>query len=692
MIHPSGTGSLLSLSLLLFLLLPNLSRAQGDWCGSDEKREELIQRIGADRLHQSFQEAKQKGVDRAAPDTIPVVIHVIHDGGIGNISYEQIKDGIRVLNEDFNRVNSDTNETRPVFDSLAADSRIVFRLARYGPNGQCTNGVTRTRSDLTYNANNAVKELIRWPTDQYFNFWLANQLENSGGNTLLGYADFPFGGIDDNYGVVMRNDRFGTIGTSNSGGRTATHEVGHCLGLFHTFQGDGCGGNCSDTGDNLCDTPPTAQSTFGCDQTQNSCSNDTQGPSPYNSDVVDQIENYMSYDACQNMFSRDQKDVMKGVLDNINGLQNLVSTSNLEATGVHTDPLCKADLKAEKRIICAGESIQFRDLSYHKIQERTWIFSGGDPFFSVNDPKPVITYQNPGLYDVQLEVRQGNDTASVHEEGLIRVLDSTGTPVPYKEDMEDRPIANEQLFPRESFGSTEWALTDRTGASGNSSLIFENYLATPGESYEVETRPIDASGVSDVALSFKVAYRQTDSSDQDVLKVYASNSCGSSWSLRKILSADELRNGPPKDAFYLAEGETTWKTFRVEQPLAFGYNVEGLRFKFRLESDGGNNIYLDDINVAHPDVLSIEEGSSSLGVDLYPNPSTDKVTLRMEGGNAFTLKLRDASGRTLRKRRIAAKNGQRKERISVKELSAGLYFLHFERGGRTQQVQKLMVR
>jgi hypothetical protein len=100
---------------------------------------------------------------------------------------------------------------------------------------------------------------------------------------------------------------FGNTSGAFNLGRTATHEIGHYLNLFHTFQG-GCAGTtaatCGTSGDRVCDTPPVASSNGGCPSgTLNSC---TETPTNQN----DQWMNYMDYtdDACMYMFSNGQKE------------------------------------------------------------------------------------------------------------------------------------------------------------------------------------------------------------------------------------------------------------------------------------------------------------------------------------------------------------------------------------------------
>ena len=205
------------------------------------------------------------------------------------------------LNEDYRRLNADTADTRSIFKSVAADVEVEFQLARLDPSGNCTEGITRTYSTLTNNASNNVKSLISWNNKRYLNIWVVASINIPGGpNNVLGYAYQPVsGGNNPTFdGVVIRHDQVGTIGTAASPtlggenfGRTLTHEVGHYLGLDHTFDGrcfggDGCG-----------DTPPAADPNYGCPTGINSCSNDAPN-------LPDQIENYMDYSdgGCQNMY------------------------------------------------------------------------------------------------------------------------------------------------------------------------------------------------------------------------------------------------------------------------------------------------------------------------------------------------------------------------------------------------------
>lgn len=263
--------------------------------------------------------------------TIPVVIHVIHDGdaiGSGeNLSSVQIQSQLTVLNQDFRRM-ANTNGWND--NTVGADTEIEFCLAQRDPNGLATTGIVR------YNMGNAtgfeieqldanVKPNTIWDPAQYLNIWIVNGIYKKISNFMVSqsaYTTYPTAsgleGISaavdaDKDGIVIGSKYFGTAQIFPDGdyadgrnlGRTLTHEVGHFLGLMNIW-GDG---DC--TMDDFCeDTPEAADGNLGCPtEVIDSCP-DNLG--------VDMYQNYMDLtnDACQNIFTQDQKTRMHTVLQN----------------------------------------------------------------------------------------------------------------------------------------------------------------------------------------------------------------------------------------------------------------------------------------------------------------------------------------------------------------------------------------
>lgn len=239
------------------------------------------------------------GAERALV-TIPVVVHVVWNTTTENISDAQIQSQIAVLNADFRKLNSDVANVPGAFSALAGDANIEFCLATIDPNGNPTTGITRTQTTVTaFGTNDQVKSsatggVNAWSRDQYLNMWVC---DISGG--ILGYAQFP-GGAASTDGVVIDYQYFGTTGTATAPfnkGRTATHEVGHWLNLFHIWGDDGTG--CTGS-DQVADTPNAGGPNYGCPAFPTvTCSNGPNG---------DMFMNYMDYtdDACMFMFSNGQ--------------------------------------------------------------------------------------------------------------------------------------------------------------------------------------------------------------------------------------------------------------------------------------------------------------------------------------------------------------------------------------------------
>lgn len=327
------------------------------------------------KVRQSIQAAASRDADTLI--IIPVVVHIVHWNGFGDITDEQVADGIRVLNEDFRRQNADTNLTDSLFKPFAADVNIEFRLASLDPDGNATTGITRSDTNLVPHPEptepefDNVKHFISWPAHKYFNIWVVRTImAGTSGYAQYPGTDFTYGGPWETYGIVIRHTSFGTIGTANDDGRTLSHEAGHCLGLYHTFLSTsaGCGTECDTTGDEVCDTPPCQLNT-SCPPNLNSCSNDSLGPSAYASNIKDQKENYMSYSTCQNMFSQGQKVRMRGFFNAFDTLRMLSSHANLVATGVWHIPADVADENAlnEKLALVPNPSaglVELRGLEY----------------------------------------------------------------------------------------------------------------------------------------------------------------------------------------------------------------------------------------------------------------------------------------------------------------------------------------
>lgn len=197
---------------------------------------------------------------------IPVVFHVIHNDGIENVDDELIIKQLEVLNKDFQLLNADTSIVDPAFKDLVGNCNFEFRLATIDPKGNCTTGIDHIKSFLTENSSTYSK-LNQWNRTKYLNIWIVKSFPPIANGEVLGRAYLPFaanGSLFFADGVTVLAKEI--VKSS----RTLTHEVGHYLGLQHTFNSvsndNKTGVDCGDDG--ISDTPRTKggayNSSFSC--------------------------------------------------------------------------------------------------------------------------------------------------------------------------------------------------------------------------------------------------------------------------------------------------------------------------------------------------------------------------------------------------------------------------------------------
>ncbi len=296
-------------------------------------------------IAQKIQERKTRR--QAAPEgttdviTIPVVVHVIHNGdALGsneNISDAQVRSQITVLNQDYRR-----QAGTPGFNSLAvgADIQIEFCLAKTDPSGNLTTGIEHLNKGQASWTESQIESTLKpstyWNPNKYFNIWVCN----FGGDLsdVLGYAQFPnlsgLSGLPNNSGgastdgVVIGYKYFGSKIIYPGGnyespydrGRTCTHEIGHALGLIHIWgDTDGCSTS-ANAGDYCDDTPISYSANDTCPANLDTC------PSQPGKDMTN---NYMDYtrDTCMNIFTQDQKERIVAVMENSSRRQSLITST-----------------------------------------------------------------------------------------------------------------------------------------------------------------------------------------------------------------------------------------------------------------------------------------------------------------------------------------------------------------------------
>lgn len=613
--------------------------------------------------------------------TIPVVFHILHTNGVENISDEQVFDAVAVLNRDFRKLNADANTVKSDFLGLVADAEIQFRLATKAPNGTCFNGITRTVSSLTdggsgqqqlYTAmnNNNVYQGT-WDHTKYLNIIVAKNIGGAAGYTFLPGSSQAYYNT-----IFILQEYVGRIGSGTEyRSRSLTHEVGHWLNLKHTW-GDGnepgSQSNCN-MDDGVADTPNT-RGVQSCNLNENAC-----GP-------LANVENYMDYSYCSKMFTTGQVNRMRSAITS-SSRSNLWSASNLALVGADgVLSLCKADFEADKRVVCVGTTVRFVDRSFNTVTGRTWNFPGGTPS-STTAATVDVTYNTPGVYAVTLTATAGAATETETKTQYITVLANSG--LPFYEGFEGYTTLNDANGRWEvvnSGGTNQFEVTTEAAKTGQKSVRLRNY-ADRGTSNldELISQPFDLTGqqLDDVVLSFRYAFRRTNTTNTDKLVIYMSRDCGDSWDIRRTLTSPTMSSAVVSNNWVPSSSD--FVTFHMPFNTSYftNYFGEGFRFKFSFFGGTGNNFFLDDINLyngsqSDEPVMAIDNVDGLTGVNIFPNPAQEElnVVYDLPGADVVNVVVMDVTGKVLSSTTVQSNAGTNVVVLDNTNLSAGSYLVN----------------
>jgi PKD repeat protein len=598
---------------------------------------------------------QENAASREAAKIIPVVVHIIHNYGQENITDEQVHDAIRIVNEDFRKLNPDINQVVPAFTAIAADAGFEFRLARKDPQGKCTNGITRTASRLTFSADDNVKSLVSWPTNRYLNIWVVQSISFGAG----GYAYLPgtsvSSGVD---GIVVVNRQFGSIGTSaaiNFAARTLTHEIGHWLNLSHVWGDNDIGqtSNCSNVGDNVQDTPKTIGTiNVSCNLNQNTCTNEIP-------DKIDNVQNYMDYSGCALMFTVGQKNRMVAASNSsISGRNNVWSAPNLDFTGVNAPPtVCapKVDFRVNFNQVCPDVPISLSDKSYNADIDDTWQWSwqmpGGTPS-SANQRNTSVRYSSPGIYPVTLTVTNSAGSGTLTRSEFIYVnTDEPALTAPVSEGFENSSFPNATPDFNKNWRfegpSNAFARTSSAFSSGGFSIRYQNLGQSTGTVASLISPPISfTEAQSPASITFKVAYARRNNESIDKLEVFISTDCGKSWSRRYLKAGSNLSTVSNNISAAFTPNSGQWRTETINVSNLIGA-PKGM-VKFTITDGSGNNIYLDDIHILNTP-LGLNNPDNTGYLNVFPNPGDGDAILEWEkiSGSDLKVSVLDMTGRLM---------------------------------------------
>lgn len=620
--------------IALTISAQNLHPVSGEplkYCGSTEATQELFKQYPYLKAAAEIIEMQQKNEaenpalnKRGTIYTVPVVFHILHNYGPENIPDANIYDAVRILNEDFRKLNTDISDVMPAFQGITGDAEIEFQLAKLDPNGNCTNGIDRIVTPKTYKAGDGqsgsnASKINMWPRDKYLNIYTVNNIASgAAGYTYLPSTVAGNPAID---GIIILYNYVGSLPPSSPNtSRALGHEVGHWFNLQHVWGSTNSPGvACGD--DAVTDTPVTKGWT-----TCNLSSNDV-----CTAGVQENVQNIMEYAYCQKMFTLGQCSRMKTSIESSTAQRNnLWTPANLALTGVGSAAqLCHADFASNKKIICYGDSVTFSDLSWNKIPTSwQWDFDNNGTTDATTQ-NPTYKYLTPGTHSVKLTVSDGISSQTITKSSLVVVLANTpSTFIPYTESFENASFPYNDFYITSASGdTTKWDRVTTAAYSGSASLKLNNFSPTAGDIDEFITPAIDMSTITNPTMSFKVAYQRKSTSDTlDRLRVLTSTNCGLAWVQKYSKGVSTLPTVTAVSSSAFTPSATSqWRQETINISSSAG--APELRFKFEFTGNGvGNNIYIDDINING--TLSVEEEfRNGFDLNVFPNPFSENTII-----------------------------------------------------------------
>lgn len=574
--------------------------------------------------------SRQENYARSAPIiTIPVVFHIIHNGeavGTGaNISDALIQNAMDILNEDFTATNPGTIPTR--WQDESGNPDIEFCFAITDPDGNATTGIDRVQLAVTgtsannNNIDNVIKPATTWNSNLYMNIFVVGIPGTSNNGGVLGWAFFPTNGIIGGSldGIVVD---YNWVGGSSD--RTITHEVGHYLGLPHTFNGTSCS-----TDEGVADTPNMSTTTAAIIPGL-SCPNNNIPTGPTSCTEEHMFINYMDYvndQRCYLSFSNDQINIMRAVLDGTAGGFGFGSRLPLVN---NTPTVCSffnndaglADVNNPGFQICGAEpiipSVQLKNFGLSNLT--SCMIS-----YEVNDGTPIdfawvgnlatgetVSVDLPTLtppvdtFNLAFYTWMPNgvaDEQTVNDSLFGNALSIVKEDLPLEEDFEaDDTFPSTNGLRTLSVGgdALTWELGNISAFGvGNRTAVIDNYSNDLRGTLDAILTPVyDFTNVTGATLTFDIAYAPYDGTFFDSLVVLVSSDCGGLYDEAIYLNGNTGMATAPNSTAAFVPTATQWRTETI--PLDAFDGVSDFSIAFLNLAGFGNRIFIDNININVP--------------------------------------------------------------------------------------------
>jgi PKD repeat protein len=629
--------------------------------------------------------------------TIPVVFHVLHTNGPENVSDAACIAALAQVNSDFSKLGADVATIDPAFQSLYVDAKMVFQLAKIDPYGNCTNGIVhhydadtewdQTNLYFTYKYSKEIEG--SWRPSRYLNIYIVKNIiapsASISGGVVGGYTYKPGTAPSTAADAIVCRNSF-LVGLEARG---ISHEIGHWLGLSHTWGDTNSAGiSCGDDG--VDDTPKTTGFFSTCPSIASLSDSCDLGKKP-------NVENIMDYGSCPKMFTQGQINKMRAsAASNIANRDNLSSIANLDRVGItnNTVTACGpiADFYSNKTSNCNGQSILYNSTSFNgTATSYNWVFEGGTPSTSTLS-SPAVLYSSAGTFSTSLTVTGPKGSSTKVRDAFIKnYWNSSPTSFPVSESFESDILSNGWTVQNFDYFSPTWKSANVGSKSTSKSFYLENSV---GGNYRnqidvLESPQYNFRNTSNIAISFDYAFALKSANSpalNPTFKFQYSTDCGGTWtdvpSTPSAVSMATSSGGATPISAPFIPWPAKWQTKTyISAAITALNNKSDVKFRFWYQNDATNgqtqNLYIDQFNISG--TVGLNEKESEFNFLVYPNPTTSSTNVEFTPtlDAKAIIKIYDVMGRISEEFSFNANSGVKTIYVVNKKqnLASGIYFV-----------------
>jgi PKD repeat protein len=590
---------------------------------------------------------------------IPTIFHVYFNDLLAPIDAITVQAELDACNERLLAINSDLSDIAPEFVSLVGSTKIQLELAKKLPDGSCTSGIIYHDYDAEAGPITFAQTINSF---QYLNIHVVPS--NTSFTILPGPATTE-NVLDDCIVLIPPH----LLNQDD----VLVHEVGHWLGLYHTFgPTNSTGTPCGE--DFIADTPPTAGSNI------NPCNLQMQDCQP---GVVENVNNFMDYSNCRSMFTIGQTQRMRSVmLDSTLNRFNLHQEANLLATGVIDPPQCDRSITIQKVqfVNCDSTQVNFSFIAENAIPDSVvWEFVGAS-ISSSTAQMPIIYYYSENSYQVKLYSFYGNEVDTVIQQIPVDLNSPNNNlpqinSFPYLVDFEGGfTLPNEHMY-TSGLPNYTWQLNTQTGYNSEQCLFVPAKDNVVSDTVELFLGTFNMTSLENPTLSFKVASSLPPLSVYHQLEVRFKDDCNSLiiGNLWAILGLVDMFNGNTNENFIPSSDEQWYNAvYNFPSWSSSGHATISLRLITSPSAVGvqPTAYFLDDFRIGEPEIITSTNEIDENDFYLFPNPASDQLSVKHTSNKPESFKIFSPIGSLVHEGTIDNNNS-----ISLQHLNAGVYLI-----------------